>query len=573
MALSIFIGTVLRLYLLPDQILVDDEWHGMQFVIGKSFPEVASGHSIGANSIPMNIWRWLLLNTVGWSELWLRLPSVAAGLLGLGVFPLMIRRLFGSRTAVIFALLLAIAPVPIFYSRMVRPYSMVMLLGFGGLLALLYWVGSGRGRWAAASVLCGVLAACFHLYALLAVFGGLSCLLLFKMARWDPVSLSGVSAPLPPVAHLLATSAGVLFLTTVLVLPSHLKHLWWMKFLGEDRVTLETLVQFTSLLSGTGNPILAVLFVALAAVGMGRQIREAPLVAAIFGSCIGLYLCAVAVSRQQGSHAAIQLTRYSITAFPMVLVLVASGLETVLAGIERRAVGRSRHPGRQAVFFVAVTILIGAFLWAGPLRETYRKPNNFTNHSAFQDSYRPHDWSRSRERALVPGLIMDGSDIPVFYRTLAKENSRSAVVEYPVLIGDNFNQYYYYQHVHRRPILAGYISRLSMQPLRHTDFVYGIWPVDVVMSRVPGTDRIHMKNMIDMMDLSALKRSGAGYIVLHRGLLQEMYPHGFRSEQEFQPAAFLKRSYRRHFGPPVVENERIIVFRIASPALAPPRGS
>ena len=44
-------------------------------------------------------------------------------------------------------------------------------------------------------------------------------------------------------------------------------------------------------------------------------------------------------------------------------------------------------------------------------------PNSFTNQSAFQYSYKPFDWSRSRlVRDLTPFPLMDSSAVPALYR-------------------------------------------------------------------------------------------------------------------------------------------------------------
>ena len=86
--LSLIVGTVLRLYLISSQILIDDEWHGLNYVIGRSFLYVFTNHGLGANSIPMNLYCWFLLKTFGWSELLLRTPIIIAGILSLVDFPL-----------------------------------------------------------------------------------------------------------------------------------------------------------------------------------------------------------------------------------------------------------------------------------------------------------------------------------------------------------------------------------------------------------------------------------------------------------------------------------------------------
>ena len=129
-SLSFIVGTILRFYLISSQIIVDDEWHGINYVIGRSFQYVFTNHGLGANSIPMNLYRWFLLNTVGWSELLLRAPTLIAGVLSLTIFPIFVGKMFNRRTTVIFSFLLAMSPVLVFYSRMSRPYGIVVFLSF-----------------------------------------------------------------------------------------------------------------------------------------------------------------------------------------------------------------------------------------------------------------------------------------------------------------------------------------------------------------------------------------------------------------------------------------------------------
>ena len=53
-ALPAALGIFLRLFALPGQVLVDDEWHSLNFVLGKSFFSVLTTHGLGANCIPQN---------------------------------------------------------------------------------------------------------------------------------------------------------------------------------------------------------------------------------------------------------------------------------------------------------------------------------------------------------------------------------------------------------------------------------------------------------------------------------------------------------------------------------------
>jgi hypothetical protein len=80
-------GLILRLYLLPGQVLLDDEWHSLYFVGDKPFWSLFIHQDLAANTIPQNIYHSLMLKTLGWSEMILRLPSLLAGLLGLILFP------------------------------------------------------------------------------------------------------------------------------------------------------------------------------------------------------------------------------------------------------------------------------------------------------------------------------------------------------------------------------------------------------------------------------------------------------------------------------------------------------
>jgi predicted membrane-bound mannosyltransferase len=151
-------GAFLRLYLLPGQILLDDEWHALNYVLGRSFAFLATHFSVpGATSVPMNLYTRLLLETTGWSETMLRLPAVLAGLLSLLVLPPLVRRIFGTPTAMLFAVLLAISPFLLFYSRSARPYGVVLLLASVSMLSCWLWTATGRRRWAVAWAVCAVL--------------------------------------------------------------------------------------------------------------------------------------------------------------------------------------------------------------------------------------------------------------------------------------------------------------------------------------------------------------------------------------------------------------------------------
>ncbi len=141
-SLAFLFGVVLRLYLIRDQVLLDDEWHGMSYVYGKSAWYLLTHFPLAlATCPPLNLYRWVLLHSFGWNEILLRLPSLLAGISGLLVLPLALKDLVGRRTLIFFTWLLAISPFLIFYSRVIRPYSVVAQTGF---LAIVFCKSRGK---------------------------------------------------------------------------------------------------------------------------------------------------------------------------------------------------------------------------------------------------------------------------------------------------------------------------------------------------------------------------------------------------------------------------------------------
>ena len=156
---AFIVGFFLRWYLLRDQIFSNDEWHSLFYVIGKSPLWLFTHFSIpGATCVPLNVYTWAVGATFGWSEMLLRLPSLVCGILCVVVCPWLAREIIGARRAAWLALLLAISPQLIFYSRISRPYSAVAFLGFTSLLLAARWARSGDRRTAAFFVIAAVLA-------------------------------------------------------------------------------------------------------------------------------------------------------------------------------------------------------------------------------------------------------------------------------------------------------------------------------------------------------------------------------------------------------------------------------
>jgi len=558
-SISFVVGIILRLYLISSQIIIDDEWHGINYVIGRPFQYVFTNHGLGANSIPMNLYRWFLFNTIGWSELSLRAPPLIAGVLSLIIFPIFVVKMFNSRTTAIFSFLLAMSPVLVFYSRMSRPYGIVVVLSFVSFFSLLFWINRGERKLVLLYIVTAVLAIYFHLYASIAVLTPLIIAFIFKIIqRYYNYKKDRISI-VPSIYAFIGVGFTIFLLLVILLLPAHIKNLWWLRPLGHDRMTFETITGYLSVLSGTSNKIMIIFFLLMFVLGLFVALREKGVFAIFLVAIIALYFIMMILSHQEGSHAAIQVARYSISAVPLVLVVVAFGLDRILFYLHYFI--KTYNISLILIFLIPSAILINFFTF-GPLLETYQSPNNFTNHSAFQDSYEPHVWAQSRSRDLIPGYVMSKNDVPYFYFFLSKLSDVKTIIEYPMLMGDTTNLYYYYQHFHKKNIVAGYLSKLVI-PKRTQDYISGIFPVDYVMSRLPDLKKVKFKNMVDVENIEAIKSSTANYIILHKHLIAEMFPYLMKEKMQMSNAiVHLSQLYRNYFGKPFFEDKNIIVFSI-----------
>jgi hypothetical protein len=553
-AVALGVGVLLRTHLLGGQILVDDEWHGFYYAIGKSPLWLLTHFSVpGATSIPLNFYAWCLGAAGGWSETGLRLPSLAGGVLGIVAGPLLARKLIGTRSSAWLALLLAISPLLIFYSRLYRPYSAVALLGFAALLLAEHWRQTGGWRPALGFVITGTLAIYFHLFAAITVAAPV-LMALAAHGYWRLRKMPRGAGP--SLGQWLGVAAGLGVAGAMLILPAlidSLRHTL-------PKVMLAGTFQFQAwpkaalLVSGTGQPWLAGLFWLTLIIGAWQQCRRNPWFGAMLVSLYPLHAAALLLSRPQGAQSAIVLVRYAIPLVPVSLLFVACGMQSVLEYLARRM---ALKPALQTLLAVAgVTVLFSA----GPLAQ-YVAPNNFTNHGAFQQSYAPIDWRRSfKNDVLPPNFKFDTSiridEVSPFYGRLAAAPGLRPIVEYPMMIGDHYDPLYYYQHFHRRPVLVGYTLGVKLAYGPAVGNVFDNTYIDQVLSLVDNPATLQFHNLICMDDLAAMRQRGVEYIILHK-----------RYEAQVALAAWplpdlarLCLQYQAMLGAPVYEDANLIVF-------------
>lgn len=557
LAAALLVGFFLRAYLLADQVLTDDEWHGFYYAIGKSPGWLLTHFSIpGATCIPLNFYTWLLGGCGGWSEIWLRMPSLVCGVLCVVVCPLLAWKIVGQQRVAWLAMLLAVSPTLIFYSRICRPYSAVAFLGFATILLAARWMQAGGFRPAIFFAIAGVLAVYFHLFAAVTVVAPVLTAIGFHLyAGWQKKRPVGG----PPLRHWLIIAVGMAVAGAVLILPALIYSLQSTFFTIALAGTLkiETLPRVAMLISGTSQPVLALLFWGAFIVGAVEQCRRNPWFGITLVSLYPLHALALLLSRPDCAQSAIVLTRYCIPLVPVSLLLVACGMQAILEFI---AACVSLRPGLQTMLAGACVALLAS---TGPLPQCYIAPNNFTNHGAYQHRYAPINWSRSFYSDLTPAnftlvTTVRVDEVSPFYGQLAKNPNHRAIVEYPMLIGDHFNPLYYYQHFHRRTVLVGYASSVKLAQGLAAGNIYGNTYIDQVLSLVENPARLRFRNFVSMDDLAAMRARNVEYIILHKRFEAQL-PLVAPPPPDLDR---LKREYQAKLGPPAYEDANIIVFRL-----------
>ena len=146
----LILGGALRFYRLSGRSLWLDEILVWDFSGGTSIGAVVRRLSAVPSLMPLHFVISWIIRRFGDSEIWLRLVPAVAGTLSVPAMFSLARDLFGRRTAVIAALLVAVAPFLIWYSQENAAYSMLTLLTIVQMqlayLAvtrsrLIYWLG------------------------------------------------------------------------------------------------------------------------------------------------------------------------------------------------------------------------------------------------------------------------------------------------------------------------------------------------------------------------------------------------------------------------------------------------
>jgi 4-amino-4-deoxy-L-arabinose transferase-like glycosyltransferase len=156
------LALALRLALMRDSLL-GDELIMFDIVHGRGLGDVLHIVRATEKTPPLHFVLAWASARIGDPTLWIRLPSLLAGVGLVPVAYLLGRATVGTRAGLVAAALLALQPFAIFYATEARAYALVALLAGLSTLGLLRALETDRGRWWAAYAL-AVLAVAFTHY-------------------------------------------------------------------------------------------------------------------------------------------------------------------------------------------------------------------------------------------------------------------------------------------------------------------------------------------------------------------------------------------------------------------------
>lgn len=518
------VGAGLRVWQIGLQIPVDDEWHALHRLMQAGYAEIFQSFGHADHSIPLTLLFRALADSVGLHDWQLRLLPMLFGLAALVLLPRLLRPWLKPDEALCLAALVSISPLLIHFSRFVRPYALVIVLGFAAMILLWQWWQRGGWGRALAFFACAVLAAWLHPLTTLYTGTALTWFAVAGLLRWRRDGTAG------PFWRLLLLGGMTTAACSALILPPLLADSASIAVkTGKHSIELQTLARSWEMALGVGYSWLAiVLAVPVAAGARALWRRDRAFL------CYWLVLTAVVVLSLQllGPEwilNALVLVRYSLLSLPVLLALLAIGLVQGARLIAGRLGLAHRWDGPVALFGVA-----GLFL-LGPVPATYSGLNQFTNAARYQIDY---NFERS-----VLGSIMAPIETPAFYGRIAEADGQWQVVEAAWHFESNFTPISQFQRDHQLALHIGMISGLC------TDWTYGEIEPDIGLE-------IELDHFLYLADILRQPEEVNRFVVFP---LSYPFDYEVRPLPDIQPCI---DAFRARYGSPWHESDDYVVFRI-----------
>lgn len=523
LAAAVAAGTWLRCQQWFDQVLIDDEWHLVHRLVLSTPREMFLDFGYADYGIPLGLLYAALGNLTSFSESLLRLPMLVAGVATLVVLPMLVLRRAGLAAATVLAWLLAISPLLIVYSRLARPYAIVLLLVWIAVFALARVVVRHERAFATGCVaaVTSVLAIWMHL----------------AMACYVAAAFVMAAAALAGVPHAgrraAARRLGIVALATglacaVLVLPPLLAHPEAMtRKSGLDSPNVDTVLSAWFAWVGTTSPWVAGIVALLAAIGLPRLLRSVPQAAAVALGTVLAFLLVVA-TRPASSHYGIVLARYLLPTLPLVLLAAAVGAMALLQPAARRA-PRATFAAAGVAGAAACVVLLAT----SPAREWWERPNANALHMQYYFDFRPG------RNPYLPHL--DRVPDSAFWRLLARRPPGSVRVAVAPFYFESFNwNAPEWERESGQMLIPAYLSGFC---------------VDWRWGEVPRGPRFAFRNAVRLGSTREIAARGIDLVVW-----QKPYVRGtdLVGEETLHCEAVL----RERFGAPVYEDAALLAFAV-----------
>ncbi|MDX2220777.1 MAG: glycosyltransferase family 39 protein [Burkholderiales bacterium] len=386
-ALVMLIAAWLRLEQLRYQILDGDEWHAVHQLTYYPMSKVMLTYGFADYGIPVVLYYKLLSLMGGVSELRMRFPMLLCGLLTVALLPWFFRHHFSRRVLWLFALLLALSPMLIDYSRMARTYAITLLGSYAAFYCLVHAV---RGeelhrRWGAAyAALCGLIIWSHAitgplLIAPLVVMWIERTVASTPIARWLRCELPLRWSGLIRLTCWTGLAMSLAVLPPLMGDPGAIANKS-----GMDQPNLETWWGLLHFWAGSGSETAVLIGSALALFGAPALLRAGPMVRWLLWG-IALTAIAIVVSKPWWSHVSLALARYLLPALPLFHLAVAAGAVALFDRFVPATAPAAMRAALQVSLLIAYLVL-----WSPttPIPDWLNRPNSYTHHYYFAGEYR-----------------------------------------------------------------------------------------------------------------------------------------------------------------------------------------
>lgn len=481
------IGAYFRLTQLGHQILIDDEWHAIHALIRLDYQQIFLSFGHADHSIPLTLFFKALAETVGLTEWRMRIFPMMGGLITIALVPWLLRPWLRSYEPWVLALLIALSPILIHFSRYVRPYAITIPLTFAAVIALWRWWHEGKREWLAVFIPASVLAGWMHPLTLLFTGGGL---LWFGLVSLKDLlknrDMSGLMRVVPPG---LVTVA----LSSALVLPPLLAdpHSMAAKT-GVHQLQFTTLVRAWELVAGVAHWGVAGPMLVLAVVGAYILWVREKMFVLYWVFLTTLAFVTVVLLNPAWVHHALVPVRYLSIAIPWVLALIAIGFVTVvhwLSQYNRPMMTGALAGGVMLAWFLGL-------LSVGPHWATYGQFNQFAGHMRYHFDY---DFVRNPF-----SVVVDSVEMPKVYQAMKDEPGDWTLIEAPWRFESHYTPFSGFQRQHQMPIKIGMLNGLC------ADWVVGELPYQ------DGEKEFRFSQFVHLADVPYVLTDQNHFVVIHK---------------------------------------------------------